>query len=66
MGPFDSRPSLSHSAVSDTSALPTDATTNRCRNRCPHPRQGRHRHTSRGSLPPLGVRQTRSGGAEKC
>jgi hypothetical protein len=37
---FDNRPNLSYSAVSDTSALPTDATTNHCRKRCPRLSQG--------------------------
>ena len=46
MGPFDSRPNLSHSGVSDTSVLATDATTSHCRKRCPHLRQGQHRHPS--------------------
>ena len=59
MGPFDSRPNLSHSSVSDTSALPTDATTNHGRKRCPHLCQGQHRHPSQVSLPPLEVRRIR-------
>jgi hypothetical protein len=49
MGPFYSRPNPSHISVSDTSVLPTDATTNHCRNRSPQPHQERHRHKSRGS-----------------
>lgn len=59
MGPFDSRPNLSHSSVSDTNALPTDATTNHGRKRCPHLRQGQHRHQSQVSLPSLEVWQIR-------
>ena len=52
-------PNPGHNTVSDTSALPTDATTNHCRKRCRHLRQGQRRHTSRGSLPPPAVRQIR-------
>ena len=59
MGPFGSSASPSHSAVTDTSALPTVATTIHRRKRCPHPCRGRHRHTSRGSLPSLVVRKIR-------
>ena len=66
MGHFDSRSNLRHSAVSDTSALPTDATTSHCRKRCPHPGQGLHRHTSQAALPPLEVRQIRWVEAQKC
>src|SRR4030067_1396582 len=56
---FDSNPNLNYSSASYTSALPTDATTNHCRKRCPHPSQGLHRHSSQVSLPPLEVRQIR-------
>ncbi len=56
---FDSSPNLNYSAASDTIALPTDATTNHCRKRCPHLSQGQHRHTSQVALPPLEVRQIR-------
>jgi hypothetical protein len=59
MGPFGRSPSLSHSAVTDTSALPTDATTNHRRNRCPHPSRGQRRHTSQGSPPPREARRIR-------
>ena len=59
MGPSGSSPTRSHSAVTDTSALPTDATTNHHRKRCPHPCRGRHRHTSRGSPPSLEVQKIR-------
>ena len=57
MEPFDSGPSLSYSSASDTSVLPTDATTNHCKKKCPHLSQGRRRHKSQVSLPPLEVRQ---------
>jgi hypothetical protein len=40
---FDSSSNLSYTAVSDTSVLPTDATTTHCRKRCPHLRPGQHR-----------------------
>ena len=66
MGPFDSRPNRHHNAVSDTSALPMNATTSHCRKRCPLPSQGQHRHKSQVSLRPLEVRQIRWVGAEKC
>ena len=56
---FDSSPNLNYSSASDTIALPTDATTNHCRKRCPHLSQGQHRHSSQVSLPPLEVRQIR-------
>src|SRR3990172_9385591 len=59
MGPFGSRPNQRHSAASDTSALPTGATTIHCRNKSPHVSLGRHRHTSPGSLQLLEVRQIR-------
>jgi hypothetical protein len=45
-GPSDSRPNLSYTAAIDTSALPTGATTNHCRNKYPHSSQGQHRRTS--------------------
>ena len=64
MAPFDSRPNLSHSAVSDTSALPMDATTSRCRKRGPRPSQAQHRHKSRESRPLLAVQQIRRVGGE--
>ena len=50
---------LNYSSASDTIALPTDATTNHCRKRCPHLSQGQHRHSSQVSLLPLEVRQIR-------
>ena len=56
---LDSSPNLSHSSASDTIALPTDATTNHRRKRCPHLNQGQHRHSSQAALPPLEVRQIR-------
>ena len=59
MEPFDSGPSLSHSSASDTSVLPTDATTNRRRKRSPPQCQGQSRHTSRVSRPPPVVREIR-------
>ncbi len=59
MEPFDSSPNLNYSSASDTIALPTDATTNHCRKRCPHLSQGQHRHSSQVSLPSLEVRQIR-------
>jgi len=37
---FDSSPNLNYNSASDTIALPTDATTNHCRKRCPHLSQG--------------------------
>ena len=52
-------PSPGYNNVSDTIALPTDATTNHCRKRCPHLSQGQHRHSSQVVLPPLEVRQIR-------
>ena len=55
----DSSPNLNYSSASDTIALPTDATTNHCRKRCPHLSQGQHRHSSQVSLPTLKVRQIR-------
>ena len=58
-GLFGSSPSLSHSAASDTTALPTDATTNHRRKRFHHVRRGQRRHTSRGSRPSLEEQQTR-------
>jgi hypothetical protein len=66
MGPFYSRPNPSHISVSDTSVLPTDATTTHCRNRSPQVRQGRHRHKSRGSRSSREVWQIRSGEADRC
>ena len=56
-GPFDSRPNLRYSLVSDTSGLPKDATTTHCRKRCPRLRQGRRRHTSQAALLIPAVRQ---------
>ena len=56
---FDSSPNLNYSSATDTIALPTDATTSHCRKRCPHLRQGQHRHKSQVALPPLEVRQIR-------
>jgi len=50
-------PSPGYNNVSDTNALPTDATTNHCRKRCPHQCQVQRRHTSQVSLLPLVVRQ---------
>ena len=47
-GPFDSIPNLSYTAVIDTSALPTGATTNHCKNIYPHSSQGQHRRTFEG------------------
>ena len=39
-------PSPGYNNVSDTNVLPTDATTNHCRRRCPRLRQGRRKHRS--------------------
>ena len=63
---FDSSPNLYYSSASDTTALPTDATTNPCRKRCPNLSQGQHKHKSQVSLPPLEVWQIRWEEAEKC
>jgi hypothetical protein len=52
--------------ASDTIALPTDATTNHCRKRCPPLSQGRRRHTSQAALSTPVVRQIRWPAAEKC
>ena len=39
-------PNPGYNNVSDTNVLPTDATTNHCRRRCPRLRQGRRTHRS--------------------
>lgn len=65
MGLFDSRPTLSCSSASDTNVLPTDATTNHCRRRCPRLRQGRRIHTSQAALSTQVVRQTRWAAADQ-
>src|SRR5450759_379979 len=62
---FDSSPNLNYSSASDTIALPTDATTNHCKKKCPHLSQGQHRHSSQVSLPPPEVRQIRCAAAEE-
>jgi len=48
-------PNLNYSDAIDTISLPTGATTNHCRKRCPHPHQGQHRHMSQVSPQPLEV-----------
>ena len=62
---FYSRPNLSRSTVSDTNVLPTDATTNHCRRRCPCLHRGRRRHTSQAALSAPVVRQIRWAAAEQ-
>ncbi|MFH1076585.1 MAG: hypothetical protein V1753_07065 [Pseudomonadota bacterium] len=54
-----------HNNVSDTSALPTDGTTNPDRKRCLYLYQIQRRHTSQVSLSPLVVRQIRWAAAEE-
>ena len=65
-GPSDSRPNPRNSTVSGTSDLPTDATTNHRRKRCPHPYQVQHRHTFRAGRPSSEGRQIRWVEAGKC
>jgi hypothetical protein len=54
-----------HNNVSDTSALPIDATTNHPRKRCLHQCQGQRRHTYQGSRSPLVVREIQWAAAEE-
>jgi hypothetical protein len=58
-------PSPGYNNVSDTNVLPTDATTNHCRRRCPRLRQGQRRHTSQAALSSPVVRQIRWAAAEQ-
>ena len=50
MGYIYNKPNPDHNNVSDTTDLPTDATTNHPRKRCLPPRQGQRRHTYPVSL----------------
>jgi hypothetical protein len=65
MGYIYNKPNPDHNNVSDTSALPMDATTNHPRKRCPHQCQVRRRHTYQVSLPPRGVREMEWAAAEE-
>ena len=58
-------PSPGYNNASDTIALPTDATTNHCRRRCPRLRQGRRRHMSQAALSTPVVQQIRWVAAEQ-
>ena len=62
---FDSSPNLNCSNASDTSVLPTDATTSHRRKRCPHLSQGLCRHSFPAALPYPVVLQIRWAAAEK-
>jgi hypothetical protein len=66
LGLYYNNPSPGYNNVSDTNDLPTDATTNHCRRRCPRLRQGRRRYTSQAALSAPVVRQIRWAAAEKC
>jgi hypothetical protein len=65
MGYIYNRSSPDHNNVSDTSALPIDATTNPARKRCHHQCQVQRRRTYRVSLSPLVVREIRWAEAEE-
>ena len=65
MGYIYNKPNPDHNNVSDTSALPMDATTNHPRKRCLHQCQGQRRHTYQVSLSPLVVREIRWAAAEE-
>jgi len=65
LGPYHNNPTPGYNNVSDTSDLPTDATTNHRRKKCLHLSQGQRRHTYPVSLSPLVVRQIRWAVAEK-
>jgi hypothetical protein len=57
MGYIYNKSNPDHNNVSDTSALPIDATTNHPRKRCLHQCQVPRRHTYQVSLSPLVVRE---------
>jgi len=59
MGYIYNKPNPDHNNVSDTSALPMDATTNHPRKRCLHLYQVQRRHTYQVSLSPPVVREIR-------
>jgi hypothetical protein len=59
MGYIYNKPNPDRNTVSDTTDLPTDATTNPPRKRCLPPHQGQRRHTYPVSLWPQGVREIR-------
>jgi hypothetical protein len=65
MGYIYNKPNPDHNNVSDTSALPIDATTNHPRKRCLHQCQVQRRHTFQVSLPPLVVWKIRWAAAEE-
>jgi hypothetical protein len=65
MGYIYNKSNPDHNNVSDTSALPIDATTNHPRKRCLHQCQVQRRHTYQVSLSPLVVREIRWAAAEE-
>ena len=65
LGHYHNNPIPGHNNVSDTSDLPTDATTNHRKKRCLRLSQGQRRHTYPVSRSPLVVRQIRWAVAEK-
>jgi len=65
LGPYHNNATPGHNNVSDTSDLPTDATTNHRRKKCLRLSQGQRRHTYPVSLSPLVVRQIQWAVAEK-
>jgi hypothetical protein len=65
MGYIYNKSNPDHNNVSDTSALPIDATTNHPRKRCLHQCQVQRRHTYQVSLSPRVVREIRWAAAEE-
>jgi hypothetical protein len=65
LGLYHNNATPGHNNGSDTSDLPTDATTNHRRKRCLRLSQGRHRHTYPVSLSPLAVREIQWAVAEE-
>jgi len=59
-------PNLNDSSVSDTTALPRNATTNHRRRRGPRLNQGQRRHLYEAAVPLPEVSKIRSGEAEGC
>jgi hypothetical protein len=65
MGYIYSKPNPDHSNVSDTNALPMDATTSHPRKRCLRQRQVQRRHTYQGLRSPRVVREMEWAAAEE-
>ena len=65
LGPYHNNATPGHNNASDTSDLPTDATTNHRRKKCLRLNQGQRRRTYPVSLSPVVMRQIRWAVAEK-